>query len=309
MPLDPQVSQWLAEAAAAGIPPMNQLPVEEARANLLAGSQLLQPLSEIESVRDLIAQSPAGPIPLRHFAPSAESAGVMVYFHGGGWVVGSRETHDVYCRDLAAQTGLQVVSVDYRLAPEFLFPAAAEDCYFATRWVAEHLDQVNGLPGELVVAGDSAGGNLAAVTSLLARDQGGPKITGQVLVYPITDHDFTRDSYRANANGFHLSRDLMIWFWDQYAPGESVRDHWMASPIRATSLADLPPTFIMTAEFDPLRDEGEEYGRRLAEAGVPTTVKRYDGMIHGFVRRTEWQASRDALQDVASAVMSYRSTS
>ena len=307
MPLDLQVEQWLAEAAAMGIPPMDKLPVEEARANLLAGSQLLQPLNDVASVQDLAATSPEGhSIPLRHFAPLSEPAGVLMYFHGGGWVVGSRDTHDVYCRDLAARTGLQVVSVDYRLAPEHRYPAAAEDCYAATTWVAENLALVHGIPGELVVAGDSAGGNLAAVTCLMARDRGGPEITGQILVYPITDCDFERSSFRANAEGLHLTRQMMIWFWDQYAPDESTRAHWMASPIRVDDFSGLPPAFVMTAEYDPLCDEGEEYAASLSQAGVATRIKRYDGMIHGFVRRTEWKAARDALDDVADAVASFR---
>jgi len=307
MPLDPEVEQWLADAAAAGIPPMNQLPVAEARANMLDGSQTLKPMNAIDGVHEISAESPSGySIPLRHYAPSSEPSGVMMYFHGGGWVLGSRETHDVYCRDLATHTGLQVVSAEYRLAPEHLFPTAAEDCFAATAWVAAHLDAVNGLPGQLVVAGDSAGGNLAAVTSLMSRERSGPAITGQVLVYPITDCNFDRESYRTHAEGRHLTREMMIWFWDQYAPDESCRTHWTASPIRAENLAGLPPAFVMTAEFDPLCDEGEEYAKRLVEAGVPVTVKRYDGMIHGFVRRTEWKAAREALRDVSEAVASFR---
>lgn len=296
---------------------MNELPVKQARQMLESASEPLQPLRPAELIRELEAEvSPGVALKLRHIAGSSERPshleprGVLVYFHGGGWVVGSRLTHDAYCQDLAQHTGLQVVSVEYRLAPEHRFPTAAEDCYAATRWVAEHREEILGeIDGDsdlLVVAGDSAGGNLAAVTTLLARERGGPQIDGQILIYPITDCRFDRSSYQANAQGYHLSRDMMRWFWEQYAPDARDRQHWIASPLRAEDHRQLPPALVMTAEFDPLCDEGEEYAARLTEAGVPTSLKRYDGMIHGFVRRTEWPAAREALKDVADAISRFR---
>jgi acetyl esterase len=271
MSIDPQVQQWLSESAS--LPPINQLPVADARRNMLTSSRQLQPIHNVLDVRDLVAIGPEGSaIPLRHYAPTSGAAGVLVYFHGGGWVIGSRDTHD------------------------------AEDCYQATAWVADNLDAVQGKPGELFVAGDSAGGNLAAVTCLLARERQGPKINGQILVYPITDCDFNTPSYLENSKNLHLTRDMMAWFWDQYLPDASERSHWMASPLQATDLSDLPAAFVLTAEYDPLRDEGEAYARRLSDAGVATRFRRYDGMIHGFVRRMEWTQAREALEDCAVAI-------
>jgi acetyl esterase len=301
MSIDPQVQQWLSESAS--LPPINQLPVADARRNMLTSSRQLQPIHNVLDVRDLVAIGPEGSaIPLRHYAPTSGAAGVLVYFHGGGWVIGSRDTHDAYCRDLAARSSRHVISVEYRMAPEHEFPAAAEDCYQATAWVADNLDAVQGKPGELFVAGDSAGGNLAAVTCLLARERQGPKINGQILVYPITDCDFNTPSYLENSKNLHLTRDMMAWFWDQYLPDASERSHWMASPLQATDLSDLPAAFVLTAEYDPLRDEGEAYARRLSDAGVATRFRRYDGMIHGFVRRMEWTQAREALEDCAVAI-------
>jgi acetyl esterase len=301
MPLDPLVQQWLSQSA--DLPPINRLSVDQARKDMLSSSQKMKPMRDVLSVRNLMATGPDGvSIPLRHYAPTSEKAGVLIYFHGGGWVVGSRDSHDAYCRDLATHSGRHVVSVEYRMAPENPFPAAAEDCYHGTVWVANHLDAVQGKADELFVAGDSAGGNLAAVTCLLARERQGPKIDGQILVYPITDCDFDTSSYLENSTDLHLTREMMIWFWDQYVSNKSERSHWMASPLRAPDLSGLPAAFVVTAEFDPLRDEGEAYAERLAAAGVPTRWRRYDGMIHGFVRRTEWALAREALQDCAAAI-------
>ena len=206
-----------------------------------------------------------------------------MYFHGGGWVIGSLETHDGTCRELAAGAGCVVVSVDYRLAPEHRYPAAAEDCYAATRWCAEHAAELAIDARRIAVGGDSAGGNLAAVVAQMARDRGGPGLVLQLLVYPVTDHDFGTASYRDNAAGYLLTAADMRWFWGHYLGDDTARGaEPYASPLRAASLAGLPPALVITAELDPLRDEGEAYARALEAAGVAAKLHRYDGMIHGF---------------------------
>jgi acetyl esterase len=207
---------------------------------------------------------------------------LLVYFHGGGWVLGGIETHDGVCRELANAAGCVVVSVDYRLAPEHKFPAAVEDCYAATQWAAAHAGDLGADARRLAVGGDSAGGNLAAVVSQMAPDRGGPPIVFELLVYPVTTAAFDTPSYRDNAEGYLLTAGDMRWFWNHYLNGPADADNPYASPLRATRLAGLPPALVITAEFDPLRDEGEQYAQRLEEAGVPTRLIRYDGMIHGF---------------------------
>jgi acetyl esterase len=207
---------------------------------------------------------------------AAEPPAVVVYFHGGGWVVGDLDTHDRTTQRLAEATDTVVVSVDYRLAPEHPFPAAAEDAYAATVWAAEHLD-----PSHLVVAGDSAGGNLAAVVCLMARDQDGPDIDHQVLVYPVIDHAMDTESYALNGTDYFLTRTKMAWFWEQYL-GDADRSHPYCSPLRAEELSGLPPASVVTAECDPLRDEGEAYAAALTAAGVPAACLRGEGLFHGF---------------------------
>jgi acetyl esterase len=208
---------------------------------------------------------------------------LMVFFHGSGFVVCDLDTHDGMCRNLCAGAHCVVVSVDYRLAPEHKFPAAPDDCLAATRWVAENASGLNGDAGRIMVAGDSAGGNLAAVTALRIRDEGGPKLIGQMLIYPVTDYyQPGAPSMTENAEGYGLTRDGMIWFWNHYvrSPGDGVHPH--ASPLRAATLAGLPPALVATAQYDPLRDEGEFYAEALRKVGVPVEMKRWDGMNHGF---------------------------
>jgi acetyl esterase len=205
-----------------------------------------------------------------------------VYLHGGGWVLGDLDAYDGLCRTLAAKLRCVVVSVDYRLAPEHRFPNAPEDCYAAARWVAENAASLGIDPGSIAVGGDSAGGNLAAVVALMARDRGGPRIAYQILVYPVTERSFDTGSYRDNGADYFLTTDMMIHFWKEYLSGEDDAASPYASPLRAKDLKGLPPALVITAEFDPLRDEGETYAKRLEQAGVPVRVSRYDGMIHGF---------------------------
>ena len=195
----------------------------------------------------------------------------MVYFHGGGWVLGNIESHESICRAIANASGAIVVTVDYRLAPEHRFPAAAQDAYAATSWVAEHAGEFGGDPGRIAVAGDSAGGNLAAVACLLAKDRNGPRMAFQVLIYPITDYNLHNASYSQFAEGYFLTRSEMAWYWEHYVLKRDDRTHPHAAPCRVDDLSGLPPGLVITAEFDVLRDEGEAYARRLQSAGVPVT--------------------------------------
>jgi acetyl esterase len=228
-----------------------------------------------------------GQIPLRLYRPAGVSDAtplpVYVYFHGGGWVIGDLESHDVLCRQLTAESGACVIAVDYRLAPEHKFPAAADDAWAATRWIVGHAAELGVDAGRLAVGGDSAGGNLAAVVALMSRDAGGPAIALQVLIYPVTDVGSESQSYADFADGYMLTRDSMRWFTAHYLGRKEEANDWRVSPLRAPSLAGLPPALILTAGFDPLRDEGAAYATRLREAGVTVDYVSFGGMIHGFV--------------------------
>jgi acetyl esterase len=260
---------------------------------------------EMAKVEDRVIAAPDGAeIPIRIYWPTDEPGPrpVVVFFHGGGWVIGNIESHDSTCKALAHATNMVFVSVEYRLAPEFKFPIPPEDCYLATKWVADNAVTIGADPARLAIAGDSAGGNLAAVVALMARDRGGPPIKFQLLIYPCTDFDTARPSMIANAQDYFLTRDAMEWFYGHYLD-EADKDHHHAAPIRA-ELAGLPPALVITAEFDPLRDEGNEYGRLLQQAGVPATVSCYDGMIHGFFSMTAiMDKARDAQAQAARALM------
>ncbi len=212
---------------------------------------------------------------------------VVVFFHGGGWVVGSIASHDALCRRMCNASGCIVVSVDYRLAPEHRFPAAVDDSFAATDWVARHAAEIGGDPSRIAVCGDSAGGNLAAVVALLARDREGPQILYQVLIYPITDYLPDTDSYRRNGDDYFLTGTTIKWFWDHYLNNPAEGTLWTASPLRAQCLAGLPPALVLVAEFDPLLDEGLAYADRLEQSGVPVERVICEGQIHGFVRRLD----------------------
>jgi acetyl esterase len=240
------------------------------------------PPHEVHAVEDREFPGPAGMVPVRVYRPSAEaSLPILVWFHGGGWVIGSLETHDNLCRLLCDDAGVIVVSVDYRLAPETKFPGAADDCVAAWAWVTDHAAELGG-DGRIALGGDSAGGNLAAVVALVAREQGLPIPVLQLLVYPVTDHEFESPSMVDNAEGYFLLTEEMRWFFDQYASAPTDFADWRMSPLRAPDLSELPPAIVITAEYDPLRDQGEAYARRLRDAGVPTTAVRADGVFHGF---------------------------
>lgn len=290
MPVDPDIAEMLAAAAAAGIPALSEGTPEQARANYLRAPKPTG--DELARVEDRMIPGPAGTIAIRIYADStATDLPTIAFFHGGGWVLSSIEGHDSLARRLAARTGALVVSVEYRLAPDHPFPAPHDDCWAATAWLAEHAPSIGGDPTRLSVAGDSAGGNLAAGVALRARDEGLP-LTYQLLIYPCIDDRQTRPSMVDNASGYFLSAVDMAWFWDQYVPAEH-RDNPYAVPGRATDLTGLAPAHVQTAEYDPLRDEGEEWADRLNAAGVNSTVTRFDGAVHGFVAR--WEQMTGAL--------------
>lgn len=315
MPLDPQVQDYLKRAAEAGDPPFNTLTPVAARRLMDSKTAMLGEPPTVERVEDRTIDGPEGPIKVRVYTPMTQVAGegplpLLVYFHGGGWVLGNIETHDGLARAIANEGPAIVAAVDYRLAPEAPFPAAVEDAYAAVCALHCEAAQLGGDPARLGVGGDSAGGNLAAVVSMRIRDRGGPALAWQLLVYPVIDCDFDTPSYRECADGFGLSRDEMAWYWDQYVETASERVLPQVSPLRADDLSGLPPAFVMTAEYDVLRDEAERYAERLASAGVPVTLKRYDGMIHGFLRRHMFfDAGRAALEDVGRELRKVMKTS
>lgn len=281
MALDPQARAVIDLVIKSGRPPYHQLSPKEARQMFRDTRPASTPTPpEIGAVQELQAEGPVGPIPLRAYRPKGVAATTrlpgLVYFHGGGWVIGDLDTHDVLCRQLANGARCAVYSVDYRLAPEHPFPAAVDDCIAATKFVA-------GRHQRIAVGGDSAGGNLAAVVSLLARDAGAPAIAFQALLYPVTDVGAERASYERFADGYMLTRVSMRWFIDHYVGSRDAAHDWRASPLRAASLTGLPPALIVTAGFDPLRDEGEAYAQALRDAGVRVDYVCYGGMIHGFV--------------------------
>ena len=287
MPVDPQIQNLI--NLRAELPELHTLSVEDARAQFAARDFPGLRKPPVASVVNRDLQTPAGSLGLRVYTPLGDgplregSFPLMVFFHGSGFVVCSLDTHDGMCRNLCAGTGCVVVSVDYRLAPEAKFPAASDDCLAATRWAVANAAALGADPGRVLIAGDSAGGNLAAVTALRIRDQGGPRLLGQLLIYPVTDYyDPGTPSMTENAEGYGLTRAGMIWFWNHYLrkPSDAANPH--ASPLRASDLGGLPPALVVTAEYDPLRDEGESYAERLRQAGVPTQMKRWDGMNHGF---------------------------
>ncbi|MCA9176524.1 MAG: alpha/beta hydrolase [Planctomycetales bacterium] len=310
MPLDPELAPLLETPAL----PYSQLPVEEARRLMLVASQPMSSDAPLQEQFDTVAELPGRSIPLRVYRPhratqgsSATEArphhagdGALVYFHGGGWVLGSIVTHDAYCHALAAESGVTIVSVDYRLAPEAPYPAAADDAIEVTEWILRQAESLKLDASRIGVGGDSAGGNLAAVATQHLRDSGQPPLACQVLIYPIVDCDTDTASYRENGAGYLLTHETMEWFWELYAADPQRRSEPKASPLRQRDLRGLPPALVLTAEYDPLRDEGEMYARRLADSGGDVELKRYDGMVHGFVRRTrELQAARRAMRHVS----------
>jgi acetyl esterase len=293
--LDPQVAELLDAAVRSGAPPLAACTPEQARERVRAGDVLCAPGPAVADVAEV--EIPVGPAHLtgRLYRPSGAALGTVVYLHGGGWVTGDLEYSDALCRHLAAGAGCSVLSVDYRLAPEHPYPAPLDDAYGALQWAAD--DLARDLP--LVVGGDSAGGALAAGAALRARDENGPRLAAQLLVYPVLDADLTRRSYAENGQGLILGPDEMAWFWAHYLPDPQARRAAPAAPLRATDLTGLPPTVLVVADLDPLRDEGLAYARGLADAGVPVTLRHVPGLVHGFLRFT---ARVDAAAALAPAI-------
>ena len=280
MSLHPAITAWLEPLKA--LPATHTLPVDFVRQGLAARQALMPPPPAVGAVVNRSVTGPAGEIPVRIYTPFGVGRfPATVYFHGGGFVLGNLDSHDHVCRHICLRANSVVIAVDYRLAPEHKFPAAPDDCLAATRWVAEHAAEIGVDPRRMAVSGDSAGGNLAAVTALRIRDEGGPKLCGQLLNCPVVDYDMTLPSYRENARGFFLELETMAWFEGHYLrPEDKTNPH--AAPLRAKSFAGLPPAYVLTAHYDPLRDEGEAYADRLAAADVPVVKKRYSNMIHAF---------------------------
>lgn len=290
--------------AAAGGPGLNELPLDEARKVPYQMIELGGPEEPVEQVETRVIPGPVR-IPVRVYRPSlATDLPALVFFHGGGFVICNLDTHDRACRMLANASGCVVVSVDYRLAPEHKFPAAADDAYSATRYVAEHASEFGIDPARIAVGGDSAGGTLATVVAMMARDRGGPSLKFQLLIYPVTDFtEHVTESERDYGHGYFLDTELMDWFSDQYFAAEADRHLPYASPAKATDVSGLPPAFVITGECDPLRDQGEAYADKLRRAGVAVTLKRYEGMIHPFLSLAGIvDAGRDAIRDSAAAV-------
>lgn len=304
MPLDPQVQIILQQETERGLPPYNELSPLEARQQMLSLSPPVDPELSVRKVDDLRISGPLNEIPIRLYYPEGTSPyPVIVYFHGGGWVIGNLETHNAICHALAKTSGCLVAAVDYRLAPEHRYPAAIEDAYAATSWICKNAGRIQADPLRMAVMGESAGGALATVVSMMARDQDDRRIALQVLVYPVTDNNFNTSSYLNYGEGYSLTRDLMIWFWNHYLGNKENAGQLYASPLRAENLSNLPDALILTAEYDPLCDEGESYAKKLQESGVNVTLTRYDGMIHGFFRMTsKLDKAKGALTQVTDEI-------
>ncbi|MGD9705575.1 MAG: alpha/beta hydrolase [Acidimicrobiia bacterium] len=301
MPVHPQVEGLLQEMAAAGGPPIAEMSVADARTMAETMIAIAGDPIEVGSVRDITIPVDDGTIAARVYAPSAAGPHpVVMFFHGGGWVICSLDTHDNVARAICRDAEAVVVSVDYRMGPEFRFPTAVHDCFAATTWAAEHAGELDADAGRMAVCGDSAGGNLAAVVSQMARDAGGPAITFAALIYPAVNMTAEGGSLEENAKGYFLERDDMEWFMSHYVEDDE-RAHPLASPALHPDLAGLPACFITTSEFDPLRDEGEAYGAALRASGVAAENKRYDGLIHGVANMTGVvDGGREMVADVAA---------
>lgn len=302
MTLDPQAQALLERIAAANAPLYETLPAPAARTLYETSAQILGgELPELFAIADIKIPGPDGAIAAKHYRPNAEEGlPILVFYHGGGYVIGSPRSHDVVCRELALQANCIVVSIDYRLAPEHKFPAAVDDAWAALQWVALHGKDLNGDPSRLAVGGDSAGGNLAAVVSLMARDANSPALAFQLLIYPGTDLACSYDSHKTFGSDYLLTKNLIDWFMNHYfAEGED-RSQWRASPMNAESHAHLPPAFLLSAGFDPLQDEEAAYVAKLKQAGIDIEHSHYEGMVHGFITMPGvLQQARNAITECA----------
>ena len=314
MPLDPDVKAALDRRAAADGPAQYEVPPAELRAR--QESLQRKPGPEIAAVSDHMVPGPHGDVPVRVYVPAGgevpASAGttglpVCMWFHGGGWIYGSVDSNDANCRELANRAGVIMVSVDYRLAPDHKFPVPFDDSYVATAWAAANAASFGGDPSRVGVAGMSAGGNHAAAIALRARDEGGPALVHQSLIYPVLDRDFQRPSYAENGAAYYnLSIEMVRYCWECYLADEADGANPYATPMAADDLSGLPSAFVLTVQYDPLRDEGEAYAERLRAAGVPTEVSRYDGVVHGFFNagipfERTWEAMDEVAADLRKA--------
>ena len=286
--LHPQVAALLDAVKASRIPPMHTVPAAEARRIYRdTRGRLLPPAPQMALCEDLPIPGPAGKIPVRHYRPAGSVAGqklpALLFFHGGGWVIGDLDTHDVLCRELSNGAGCTVIAIDYRLAPEHRFPAAVDDSIAAMRHFVQRAADYAFDATRVAVGGDSAGGNLATVVALAARDAGYPPLAYQLLIYPGTDQRMRHASHAANGAGYLLTRELIEYFRGHYLPDAKQYDDWRASPLLAKDLSGLPPAYVLTAGFDPLVDEGKAYAQRLAAAGVKVEYRCYEDMVHGFI--------------------------
>ena len=307
MPLDHDAEILLKMIQEANRPTFESVGAVAARDLYMAGRKALSPdPMPIAETRDIAIPGPGGPIPARLYRSAKNGTlPVLVFLHGGGWVVGNIDSHEAMCRHLANRAECAVLSVDYRMGPEHKFPAAVEDCFAATVWTAGNAAALGVDPGRLAVGGDSAGGNLAAVVSLLARDKRAPRISCQILIYPATDAAMRHDSVARYAEGYVLTRATMRWFYEQYLRTPDDAADWRVSPLLAPDLSRLPPAYVLTAGYDPLCDEGDAYAARLAAAGVPVTHRRFPGQVHGFVTNGRViRAAETALDEAAAALKS-----
>ena len=302
MALDSATLKFLEQMADYGGKPLHQCTPQEARAFASWLAELAGPAPEMWRVEERTIKGADSAVKLRILIPFEYVRGVLVYFHGGGWVTGSVDGYETVGRKLAERTSCAVVLVEYRLAPEHPYPAAVEDSYAALKWAGEHIGEIAGHDAPLFVAGDGSGGNLAAVTAIRARDRGGPEIALQALIYPVTDADFERSSYLEPENQLLLTRNDMIWCWEHYLPEHSRRREPEASPLHLENLQGLPRAVILTAEHDVLRDEGEAYAARLREAEVPVDLQRYANQMHGFFTLLMLPGSELGFQQVVKGV-------
>lgn len=303
MSLHPEVETML-KALDAGFPDVTTVPPPELRDLIRSRRAPLQHLPAMRDVHDITIDGPGGDLSLRVYRPDRSEAEipVVVFAHGGGFVFCDLDSHDEFCRSMADGTGAVVVSVDYRLAPEHRAPAAHDDMYAALEWAAANAATYGGDPARIVLAGDSAGGNLAATVAIAARDNDGPRVFGQALFYPVIDDDFDTESYRKYGSGYYNTTKAMKWYWEQYAPDG--RDDPRVIPTRADSLAGLPQAVVITAELDPPCSSGDDYAQRLAAAGVDVRHRRFDGLFHGFLTFPSLSLTEPARQEIWKMVRS-----
>jgi len=304
MPLDPQAQALVDAMAKLNLKPIEDSTPDEARESMRSRTAALGPFADVAAVTEHRVPVAGGEIAVRLYAPGGASPHpALVFYHGGGWVIGDLYTHDGVCRSLTNAAGCIVASVDYRLAPESKYPVAAEDSYAALLWIVANAARLGIDPRRVAVGGDSAGGNLSAAVALMARDRKGPALVYQALIYPVTNYDLDTPSYHENATGYVLTREAMRWFWRHYLAREEQGREPLASPLLAPNLTGLPPALVITAACDPLRDEGEAYAARLRDAGVLVTLTRYDGMFHGFVRMTRFlDKARAAVDEIGGSL-------